>query len=143
MRRERELMIAVVRMGRLFLTENAPHGASVSPKVKPARFIPVAATIGKRAHGLGTIRAALQMRPAHVLLPAGETLSGQTCRMAIAPERSQPRAGLMSNMVAVHIRQSTGQDGMLGGDRTSVVLGKSVSVSVDRGGRRNIKKKNK
>src|SRR3546814_5815433 len=63
MRRERELMIAVVRMGRLFLTENAPHGASVSPKVKPARFIPVAATIGKRAHGLGTIRAALQMRP--------------------------------------------------------------------------------
>src|SRR3546814_19100830 len=77
MRRERELMIAVVRMGRLFLTENAPHGASVSPKVKPARFIPVAATIGKRAHGLGTIRAALQMRPAHVLLPAGETLSGQ------------------------------------------------------------------
>src|SRR3546814_7488737 len=87
MRRERELMIAVVRMGRLFLTENAPHGASVSPKVKPARFIPVAATIGKRAHGLGTIRAALQMRPAHVLLPAGETLSGQPCRMAIAPER--------------------------------------------------------
>src|SRR3546814_15906195 len=81
MRRERELMIAVVRMGRLFLTENAPHGASVSPKVKPARFIPVAATIGKRAHGLGTIRAALQMRPAHVLLPAGETLSGQPCRM--------------------------------------------------------------
>src|SRR3546814_5235502 len=95
MRRERELMIAVVRMGRLFLTENAPHGASVSPKVKPARFIPVAATIGKRAHGLGTIRAALQMRPAHVLLPAGETLSGQPCRMAIAPERSQPRARLL------------------------------------------------
>src|SRR3546814_13932288 len=48
MRRERELMIAVVRMGRLFLTENAPHGASVSPKVKPARFIPVARSEERR-----------------------------------------------------------------------------------------------
>src|SRR3546814_19189250 len=102
----------------LFLTENAPHGASVSPKVKPARFIPVAATIGKRAHGLGTIRAALQMRPAYVLLPAGETLSGQPCRMAITPERSQPRARWLRNMVAVHLRLGTGKTGK------SVVVGK-------------------
>src|SRR3546814_20149698 len=81
-----------------------PYTTLFRSKVKPARFIPVAATIGKRAHGLGTIRAALQMRPAHVLLPAGETLSGQPCRMAIAQERSQPRARLLRNMVAVHIR---------------------------------------